>query len=248
MERLFDIREAAEFLNVSQMTIRRWTNSGALKCYRVGGKRERRFHMRDLEEFLNGLHSQKLMPLGYRGLRAPAGSHLTHFYSGKDEALEVSAAFVLSGLEDSEVVLAVMPPEKGQNLKNVLQRKGRSIDGDIQDGRLCFSSGMNSPKEMIRYLAGFAETAEKLRVVGDMVWVLERGWDLADLVALEEAADFMPRSESGLLLCQYSLTDFAGSHIMVAAELHKHMVYKGRMEKSPYYRQVSQPTGSAREF
>jgi hypothetical protein len=40
----------------------------------------------------------------------------------------------------------------------------------------------------------------------------------------------------------------AGSHIMVAAELHKHMVYKGRMEKSPCYRRVSQPTGSAREF
>jgi len=40
----------------------------------------------------------------------------------------------------------------------------------------------------------------------------------------------------------------AGSHIMVAAELHKHMVYKGRMERSPYDRRVSQPTGSAREF
>jgi hypothetical protein len=32
------------------MSIRRWTNSGALKCFRVGGKRERRFHMTELEE------------------------------------------------------------------------------------------------------------------------------------------------------------------------------------------------------
>ena len=39
MERLLDIKDAAEFLNVSEMTIRRWTNSGKLKCYRVGGKR-----------------------------------------------------------------------------------------------------------------------------------------------------------------------------------------------------------------
>jgi len=247
-ERLLDIKEAAEFLNVSEISIRRWTNSGALKCYRVGGKRERRFYMGDLEEFLNGLHRQKVMPLGYRGLRAPDRSHMTHFYSGNDEALEVSAAFVLSGLEDSEVVLAVMPPENGQNLKNVLQRKGRSIGGDIKEGRLIFSSGMNSPKEMIRYLAGFAETAEKIRVVGDMVWVLEKGWDLAALVALEEAADFLPRSETGLLLCQYSLTDFSGAHIMMAAELHKHMVYKGRMENSPYYRKTPQPIGSTRDF
>jgi len=39
MERLLDIKDAAGFLNVSAMTIRRWTNSGKLNCYRVGGKR-----------------------------------------------------------------------------------------------------------------------------------------------------------------------------------------------------------------
>lgn len=234
MEGMLDIKEAAEFLHVSEMTIRRWTNSGALKCYRVGGKRERRFHMRDLEEFLNGLHNQKMMPLGYRGLRTPDGSHMTHFYSGQNEALEVSAAFVLSGLEGREAVLAVMPPERGRNLKNVLQRKGRSIDRDIQKGRFSFSSGLDSPREMIRYLADFAERAEKFRVVGDMVWVLEKGWDLRALTDLEEAADFMPRSEGGLLLCQYSLTDFTGSHIMMATESHEHVIYKGRLEKSLY--------------
>lgn len=233
-ERLLDIKEAAEFLHVSEMSIRRWTNSGALKCYRLGGKRERRFHMRDLEEFLNGLYNQKLMPLGYRGLRAPDGSHMTHFYSGHDEAIEVSAAFVLSGLEKNEDVLAVMLPERRRDLTSHLERNGRLIAGDIQKGRLSFSSGMDSPREMIRFLAGFAKTAEKFRVVGDMVWVLEKGWDLAALSALEEAADFMPRSEGGLLLCQYSLTDFTGAHIMMAADSHKHMIYKGRLEKGFY--------------
>ena len=36
-ERLLNIREAAEFLNVSQMTVRRWTNEGSFHYYRIGG-------------------------------------------------------------------------------------------------------------------------------------------------------------------------------------------------------------------
>jgi transcriptional repressor of dcmA and dcmR len=69
MERLLDVKDAAEFLNVSEMTIRRWTTSGKLRCYRLGGKRERRFHMRELEEFLQGLQSDRLKPLGVGGHR-----------------------------------------------------------------------------------------------------------------------------------------------------------------------------------
>jgi len=31
LERLLNVREAAEFLNVSEMTVRRWTNEGSLQ-------------------------------------------------------------------------------------------------------------------------------------------------------------------------------------------------------------------------
>ena len=39
MEHLLNIKDAAEFLNVSEMTIRRWTNLEKLKWYRLGGRR-----------------------------------------------------------------------------------------------------------------------------------------------------------------------------------------------------------------
>jgi len=39
MEHLLDIKEAAQVLNVSDMSIIHWTNSGKLNCYRVCGKR-----------------------------------------------------------------------------------------------------------------------------------------------------------------------------------------------------------------
>src|ERR1041384_2514363 len=49
---LLDIREAAEFLRVSETSLRRWTNAGRLPCLRIGGRRERRFRRADLLAFV----------------------------------------------------------------------------------------------------------------------------------------------------------------------------------------------------
>lgn len=57
MKPSLNIQQAARFLNVSEMTVRRWTNAGALHCYRVGTRRARRFSVEDLIGYLEGLHS-----------------------------------------------------------------------------------------------------------------------------------------------------------------------------------------------
>src|SRR5256885_9559251 len=49
---LLDIAQAAAFLHVSQMSLRRWTNSGRLPCFRVGGRPERPFPRAALPAFL----------------------------------------------------------------------------------------------------------------------------------------------------------------------------------------------------
>lgn len=49
---LLDVHEAARFLRVSETSIRRWSDSGKLKCYRVGEAKHRRFALKDLKEYL----------------------------------------------------------------------------------------------------------------------------------------------------------------------------------------------------
>lgn len=235
MERLLDIKDAAEFLNVSEMTIRRWTNSGELKCYRVGGKRERRFHKSVLEEFLHDSQNHSMKPLGFRGQKAPDGSHMTHFYSGNNEALGVSVPYLVEGAKRGEALLVVMPPERSRKLLENLDRQNHPVATWRKNGRFTVTSGMDSPEEMIRYLKEFVTRTPKFRVVGDMTWTALKGWDLAALSALEQSPTLVPPVENGLLLCQYNLEDFSGQHIMMAAELHPHTIYKGRLEKSPYY-------------
>lgn len=49
---LLNVHEAAKFLRVSETSIRRWSDSGKLKCYRVGEAKHRRFALDDLKEYL----------------------------------------------------------------------------------------------------------------------------------------------------------------------------------------------------
>src|SRR5687768_18309045 len=58
-EQLLDIEQAARFLNVSETSLRRWTNAGRLACLRVGRRRERRFRTADLLSFME---SQPAVP------------------------------------------------------------------------------------------------------------------------------------------------------------------------------------------
>lgn len=71
MKCLLDIKDAVQFLNVSEMIIRRWTNARRLKCFRIGGKRERRFYIKDLENLLRDSRDNrlKLLVLGEKRVR-----------------------------------------------------------------------------------------------------------------------------------------------------------------------------------
>ncbi|MFT4561172.1 MAG: excisionase family DNA binding protein, partial [Gammaproteobacteria bacterium] len=47
------ISQAAAFLNISKVTLRRWTNDGKLKCSRVGARQERRFLKSELSKLFS---------------------------------------------------------------------------------------------------------------------------------------------------------------------------------------------------
>lgn len=46
-------KEVSKFLNIHINTVRRWADSGLLRCYRVGPRQDRRFSKEDIIEYLN---------------------------------------------------------------------------------------------------------------------------------------------------------------------------------------------------
>jgi excisionase family DNA binding protein len=52
LDRMLSITEAAELLGVSCTSLRRYSNEGKIKTYRIGSGRHRRFRKRDVLEYL----------------------------------------------------------------------------------------------------------------------------------------------------------------------------------------------------
>ena len=53
MPELLTIAEVAAWLKVHPNTVRRWSQRGLIKAYRVGPRRDRRFDRTDVEKLLN---------------------------------------------------------------------------------------------------------------------------------------------------------------------------------------------------
>ena len=51
---MLTITEASQILHVHKNTLRRWTEQGILKTYRIGNRRDRRFRAEDIAVLLIG--------------------------------------------------------------------------------------------------------------------------------------------------------------------------------------------------
>ena len=52
-ESMLTTTEVSRLLNVHPNTIRRWSNKGTIKTYRIGSRADRRFWQDDIERFLS---------------------------------------------------------------------------------------------------------------------------------------------------------------------------------------------------
>ena len=58
---MFTTRELAKFLNVHINTVRRWSDQGVIKSYRIGPRGDRRFSKDDVLSFLaDNLHQTQV--------------------------------------------------------------------------------------------------------------------------------------------------------------------------------------------
>ncbi len=241
MERLLNIREAAEFLNVSEMTVRRWTNKGALKCYRVGGRRARRFKPQDLMAYLEGgaiSDDPTVVSLGFNGFEVPDGSHITHLSTNTQESANVATAFIVEGLTKGDIVCVVAPDVETVKVIASIEERRVDVEGFSKAGRLHFSRGMETPMGQARFIAELARRpGERFRIFGDMTWTKARGWVSKDLREFEEIVNMTPATTKGMLfLCQYKLGSFSGEEALTAVETHTHSIYRGALAENPYRR------------
>ena len=55
---MLTVREVARLLNIHSNTVRRWSDRGILKVYRITRRGDRRFRREDISHFLTDLNSR----------------------------------------------------------------------------------------------------------------------------------------------------------------------------------------------
>lgn len=233
MSKLLTIKEAARYLNVSEMSLRRWTNSGKLKCLRVGKKNERRFQEEDLIEYISGntkMNSTKLV--------LPEDSHVAHFYKTESEGMKLSLNTIKSGLDKGELVVVIVPPKKGNLLKKQLNELGILVDILEAQQILTISPGCETPEDQIKFVDQLIKRAQDFngfRLVGDMIWTQEKNWDSEMVHNLEGMTNDQRKNIPAKYVCQYKIDEFSRDESFGAMQTHDFTIYNEKLNKCPYY-------------
>ncbi|MGR9106711.1 MAG: MEDS domain-containing protein [Gammaproteobacteria bacterium] len=245
------ISEAAQLLKVSKTSLRRWSNEGRLRCYRVGHRGERRFRHDELLAFVYG--PEKLIetysdagriaadPSGEKPqLRAPC--HLCTMFKGKEDQWRQIRSHVLRHLVPGAQTVYAFHPERSVLLDRL---RAEGLDGEtlIEQGRLhlvssfdCYlAGGRFDPDRMLDLVVelihrGTQSGIQNLLLTGEMGWCASKLHDSAQLMRYEAALDGLLRSYPWVtVICQYSLTDLPATIIFDNLCLHPYVQMPDRL-------------------
>jgi transcriptional repressor of dcmA and dcmR len=215
LNELLDIAQAAAFLNVSETSLRRWTNSGQLRCLRVGRRRERRFRREDLLAFLED-----------QPLAVTLGAHLCGLYSSDLGRVRLAVAFLLEGLNEGSVCFLVASPRTRDQILSSLRRNRPSLRIDIEAKRLLPSTHHATGRAQLRYFREWmdrwaSEGVASFRVFGDM-WAMPSKVGARALVDFESAFDrAIAQTYPVITMCSYDARKFAGVEVLNVLKGHR---------------------------
>jgi len=234
---LLDIAEAARFLNVSETSLRRWTNSGALQCLRVGRRRERRFRRADLLAFTEQQPSRlphaDTQPAPLSTVRPPEdattatrGGHLCALYDSELGRATLAVRFILEGLHEGSMVYVVASASATSHLLRYLEKKRPSIQQDLTAGKLLFRNYETTPRAQIKDFEEHLNEAasagtQSFRVFGD-VWQMRKKGSAQRFADYEAAYDqFIVRRYPVVTVCAYDVRRFSGVEVLEALKVHR---------------------------
>ncbi len=222
-KQLLNIKQAAELLNVSEISLRRWTNEGRLTCLRVGGRRERRFRRQALLDFLENLDPRSAddaVLVG--GVPVQLGGHLCALYDSGLGRLRLAVPFLADGLRRGDTCFLVAALEARDAIRTALP-------GDVPANKLIVAAGEKTGAAMYDYLErvlvdAVTAGARVIRLLGDMVWTQVKHIRPADVIAFETRVDqSLLKRFPVVAVCQYDAREFSGLTVLSALKCHSDM-------------------------
>jgi excisionase family DNA binding protein len=238
---LLTIEEAARYLNVSKTSLRRWTNSGRLRCHRVGVRGERRFAVADLEEFLVGARGEAAVrgvagPLAVLDEAAANGAvrHVCSHVRDVEESWRLFLPYFRHHAECGAPVVYIHDATSREQFEAFVRAAGwdpeeltaRGLLRLLHSSQAYLRTGTFSADGMLAFIEAAIEDArarghEKALVSGEMTWSLAGAPGSSEMIAYEARLnDLLLTYPDVTIVCHYSTERFGAELTVDAMRAH----------------------------
>jgi len=238
--RWLSTREAAQRLGVSEASIRRWGDRGALPVHRVGKRRERRFRLDHIERIASRHRSESaaartltppaehvLSHLLVGGQPIAPGTHIAAFYDSDPGRTRLTVPFLAEGLLAGEPCLLFAHGEELESyLEGLRRHAGVDLEGALAAGLLVIGE---APGRTVEEALAYWETAlwqamdnqaAVIRAVGEMASERNGFVSEDEMLRYEAMLNTTTKRFPCVVICQYDVRKFSGQAILQAFRAH----------------------------
>lgn len=249
--RFLTIGEAAEFLHVSEVSLRRWTNSGKLRCFRVGGRSERRFLVDDLIAFMLSMDVQaESAPTSETEISPDTNAierHISLFFRDEEEKWQMLRPYLVDHLNSGSPAIYLQHHTSSELLMQQLHAEGLPLDKLIARGLLrvlppsqtYLLPGNFSAQWMLEFLEMTIQAAleaghKRILMTGELTSI--QGAPGVEEMAHYEAMlnPLVDKYPAVTIVCQYDLKRFTGDVILDALMTHPTILVSGALAPGFY--------------
>ena len=228
--------EAAKFLRVSEASIRRWSNDGKLKCFRIGGRAERRF-----------LESDILVCIEKFGEKEEP-NHISFFFRNEKDQMDTVIPILVDYLKSGHRVLYIRDSTEKGKLYRSLEENGINVSDCLEKGSLKIFDSFevyfkDGCFDMDRVFAFWEDALEeslrmgysKIFCSGEMTWYLKQLPGVEKMMEYEEKLNLITdKYPQATVVCQYDLNRLSGSVIIEAVLSHPLVLLENSSYKGFY--------------
>ena len=260
--RLLNIEEAAEFLNISKTTLRRWTKIGRLPCSRVGVKGERRFLKSDLQACISTevVALDRLAigdasnPIELLNVAAGRGipRHVCLHFKSRNELWDLFRPYVLSHLGQGAPILYIHEENSRADVLSRIRSEGYDPEQLERDNLLRLLVPADAylraeefvPERMLDFMEAAILTFragghETVLISGEMTWYLKGTPGVEKMIDYECLLNKMLlRYPNVTIVCHYDSIRLNGAITLGALCSHPH-VHLAKQFAPGYYSDVN---------
>lgn len=255
--KLLTLDDAASFLGVSKVSLRRWTNEGLLACHRIGPQGRRRFDLEQLKKFAERSddpegrqQSQGPYPLHrlHSKLDAEPRRHVCMFFRNPVEQWEVFRRYFLHHYRNRQPTLYIRSATSQAQMREWLASEGLDFDEVMRSGLLqlltadqaYLKSGHFSADAMVAFVRQMiirtnADGHPAHLVTGEMDWYGSGAPGVEEMHEYERRLNFLQDEFPEVtIVCQYDVSRFDVETVVEACCTHPLLEWRGQLRRGSF--------------